>query len=152
MTLVRRLHIACRAYSASVLSPTSNLTMYRQLSALPLPTTAQFTSTSSLRLTFIVRDHIRNLKRVVNKTVTPPHAISTAYEDAPLDVVSSLTSPSKSLRAILRDTTRTGGSSRFVEIWSDSRMVACKDVTSAHGHFYSDGTISTRLLLCAGLD
>lgn len=121
----------------------NNSSMYNQFSALPQPTSAQFLSQSSLRIVFSVRDHERNVKRVVTKSVSlPPPTISSTLEDVPTDVVLSLVSPSRSFRAILRDASKTGGSGRFVEIWNNDRLVVCKDVTRAHGQFYSDGAVS----------
>ncbi|KAF8671881.1 hypothetical protein AX14_005646 [Amanita brunnescens Koide BX004] len=118
--------------------------MYNQLSTLPLPTSAQFYSQSSLSIMFDVRDHARNVKRVVTRTVIlPPQTISTACEEVSSDVILSLVSPSKSYRAILRDLSETGGPGRFVEIWNNDRLVACKNVTCAHGQFYSDEFISS---------
>jgi acylaminoacyl-peptidase len=113
-----------------------DFSMYNQLSTLPLPTSAQFYSQSSLSIVFDVRDHARNVKRVVTRTVIlPPQTISTACEEVSSDVILSLVSPSKSYRAILRDLSKTGGPGRFVEIWNNDRLVACKNVTCAHGQF-----------------
>jgi acylaminoacyl-peptidase len=126
----------------------ADFAMYNQLSALPLPTSAQFPSQSSLRIVFSVRDHLRNVKRAVTRTVTlPPPTISTAYEDVSSDIVLSLISPSKSYRAVLRDLSKIGSSGRFVEIWNKDRLVVSKEVTRAHGQFYSDGTSSPFVLL-----
>jgi hypothetical protein len=116
---------------------------YNQLSALPQPISAQFLSQSSLRIVFSVRDHERNVNRVVTKSVALlPPTISTTLEDVPNDIVLSLVSPSRSFRAILRDASKTGGSGRFVEIWNNDRLLAFRDVTRAHGQFYSDGAFS----------
>ena len=120
--------------------------MYNQLSALPLPTSAEFPSQSSLRVVFSIRDHLRNVKRVVTQTVTLPPTVSTAYEDVSSDIVLSLISPSKVYRAVLRDLSKIGGSGRFVEIWNNDRLVVSKEVTRAHGQFYSDGTSSPFIL------
>jgi acylaminoacyl-peptidase len=112
-----------------------NSGMYNELSAVPLPTTAQFISPSSIRITFTVRDHVRNIQRTLAKVVSLPDLNPTGFEEVSSEVISTLTSPSQSFRAVLRDTK----SSRFVEIWTgDSRLVACKDVTALHGQFYSD--------------
>ncbi|KAK2462496.1 hypothetical protein APHAL10511_005466 [Amanita phalloides] len=68
--------------------------------------------------------------------------MSTSCEDVPNDIVLSLTSPSASLRAVLRDATKSGGSGRFVEIWTNDCLIACKDVSDLHGQFYNDEFIS----------
>ncbi|KAM6493471.1 Alpha/Beta hydrolase fold [Amanita muscaria] len=109
--------------------------MYNVLSALPVPTAAQFTSPSSLQISFTIRDHVRNAQRTIVKGLTLPDLVATGFVDVPSDAVVSLTSPSKLLRAILRETK----TNRFVEVWSGDRLVAHKDVTSQHGQFYSDG-------------
>lgn len=126
----RKVSNLCRSFRGPLSSG-----MYNELSAVPLPTTAQFISPSSIRITFTVRDHVRNVQRTVAKVVNPPDLNQTGFEEVPSEVVSTLISPSQSFRAVLRDTK----SGRFVEIWSsNSRLVACKDVTAFHGQFYSD--------------
>ncbi|KIL58280.1 hypothetical protein M378DRAFT_335592 [Amanita muscaria Koide BX008] len=113
--------------------------MYNVLSALPVPTAAQFTSPSSLQISFTIRDHVRNAQRTIVKSLSLPDLVATGFVDVPSDAVVSLTSPSKLLRAILRETK----TNRFVEVWSGDRLVAHKDVTSQHGQFYSDEFISS---------
>ncbi|KAK2465161.1 hypothetical protein APHAL10511_002853 [Amanita phalloides] len=117
--------------------------MYNQLSSFPIPSSAHFISPSSLCIEFSIRDHVRNVKRRVTKTVRLPSPTSNSYQDVPNDAVLSLASPSTFLRAVLRDVTKSGGSGRFVEIWSNDRLMACKDVSNLHGHFYNDEFIST---------
>ena len=147
-TIARHIVGLTPAWSRAVHITRCDFSMYNQLSAFPLPTSAQFTSSSSLRIVFSVRDHARNVKRVVTRTVTlSPQTISTAYEEVPSDIVLSLISPSKSYRAILRDLSKTGGSGRSVEIWNNDRLIARKDVTRVHGQFHSDGTVFLFVLL-----
>ncbi|PFH52427.1 hypothetical protein AMATHDRAFT_74219 [Amanita thiersii Skay4041] len=120
--------------------------MYTQLAEIAQPTSAEFTSPQSIRLTFSKRDHTRNLKRNLSKSVlitTPTEPVSTGYEDND-DIVLSLVSPTLSLRAILRETNKsTPNARRFVEIWLGDRLVVCKDVTNVHSKFYSDEFVSS---------
>lgn len=58
-----------------------------------------------------------------------------------LDIVAQVISPSRKLRAVLRNV-KSGDSptgTRLVEIWNRNLLVVSADVTDCHGEFYADG-------------
>ena len=58
-----------------------------------------------------------------------------------LDIVAQVISPSRKLRAVLRNV-KSGDSptgTRLVEIWNKDLLVVSANVTDCHGDFYADG-------------
>ena len=58
-----------------------------------------------------------------------------------LDIVAQAISPSRKLRAVLRNV-KSGDSltgTRLVEIWNKDLLVVSANVTDCHGDFYADG-------------
>jgi hypothetical protein len=58
-----------------------------------------------------------------------------------LDIIAQAISPSRRLRAVLRNV-KSGDSSsttRLVEIWKKDLLVVSANVTECHGDFYADG-------------
>ncbi|TFK48157.1 alpha/beta-hydrolase [Heliocybe sulcata] len=122
---------------------------YKELAELPTYTSAQFVDSNAVHATLSVRDHTRNTKRTLVKTIfVEPNsdAVIGAPSQELSDVVASVVSPSGLRRARLRelsDATVAGGKKRFVEIWHGDKLEVVRDVTASHGEFYSDDTIST---------
>ncbi|KAF8638353.1 hypothetical protein AX17_002255 [Amanita inopinata Kibby_2008] len=121
------------------------VTMYQELAEIPIPTFAQFTTPSSLRLTFSKRDRVKNVKQTLSKTVRIGSGLDIGdgwFEDVADDVVLSALSPSRTLRAVLRET-KSSPAKRWIEIWRQDRLLVLRDVTHAHGQFYSDEFLSS---------
>ncbi|KAF8900475.1 Alpha/Beta hydrolase protein [Gymnopilus junonius] len=118
--------------------------MYTQLAEIPLPTSAQFITrhdpdgSATVEVSYSLRDHIRNSKRTVSRSIVFSSEASSIPTVTPLqevDPVVQLVSPSTKRRAVLRS--RPGGS-RFIEIWSNGLLEASMEVTDYHGDFYAD--------------
>lgn len=77
-----------------------------------------------------------NLKGSESKL--PVVIASTPLHD--LDIVAQLISPSRKLRAVLRNVKfGDSGTTRLVEIWKNNLLVVSANVTECHGDFYADG-------------
>ncbi|KAL0956583.1 hypothetical protein HGRIS_002721 [Hohenbuehelia grisea] len=127
--------------------------MFRELAELPLPVAGSFLQGSSaISTTYSIRDHDRNIKRTVTKTLFPSSQSQDDSNDAssltwsgfsqelPKEVVASAFSPSGARRAVLRETDE---KKRFVEIWRGDAIEASLDVTEKHGAFYADDYLGT---------
>ena len=58
-----------------------------------------------------------------------------------LDIIAQVISPSRKLRAVLRNV-KSGdspSSTRLVEVWKKDLLQVSVDVTECHGDFYTDG-------------
>ncbi|KAK7043027.1 hypothetical protein VNI00_008765 [Paramarasmius palmivorus] len=113
---------------------------YDLLAQLPIPTSASFVDKDVIQLNSLARDHTRNAKRTLSKTIfiTPNSSTSSPNQEIN-EIVHSSVSESRKYRAILRETGSGEKKKRFVEIWDKERVVVCKDVTDIHGSFYNDG-------------
>lgn len=99
-----------------------------------------------ISVTSSFQDHVRNTRRSFSKTIlfaTDPKTgdvkvTKSLPQDVSSDIQATLLSPSRTLTAILRETSNDGTKKRFVEIWStqESRLVEELEVTSLHGSFY----------------
>ncbi|KAF5381480.1 hypothetical protein D9757_008136 [Collybiopsis confluens] len=94
------------------------------------------------QLELSVRDHARNAKRTITKSIFLDTVTSTPPVEV-LGLVSAVYSPSKQIRAVLRETGDDKDKKRFVEIWRDDALLACKDVTDKHGIFFADDFFSS---------
>ncbi|KAF8438494.1 Alpha/Beta hydrolase protein [Boletus edulis BED1] len=126
---------------------------YRELAELPVPTSAKFINTiatsgvSVVRVSYSIRDHNRNVKRSITKTLTlgsPDLAISspvmssTINHDSP-EIVAFLVAPSGKRCAVLREVPDANGAKkRYVEVWSGIHIEASQEVTKQHGQFHAD--------------
>lgn len=97
-------------------------------------------------MNFSVKDHDRNVKRTMAKSVILPAAnpvlesniVSTPLLD--IDVVAQVVSSSGKKRATLRNIKLVNGtSSRIIEVWNKSLLEISLNVTEYHGEFYTDG-------------
>jgi len=97
-----------------------------------------------IQLNAAVKDHTRNIKRTVTKSIvlSGSESFSTPFQEIH-EVVKSGYSNDGKYKAVLRETQ---DKKRFVEIWDGDKLEACKEVTDVHGAFYSDG--SSRQLCC----
>lgn len=128
--------------------------MYTQLAEIPVPTLAHFVNSaddeeSIVQITYSLRDHTRNVKRMMTKSVIissksngsesfPAVITSTPLHDQ-VDVVAQLISPSRKLRAVLRHIKfGDAPSTRLVEIWKKHLLLVSANVTECHGDFYAD--------------
>ncbi len=91
-----------------------------------------------LQVQLSLRDHVRNAKRTISKSIFLDKLVTTPNIEV-IGVVSEKYSPSGALKAILRETGSESDKQRFVEIWKKDKLVACKDVSDVHGIFYGDG-------------
>ena len=100
---------------------------------------------SIVQVTYSIRDHTRNVKRTVTKSIaisgSPRGSVITAIPLQDLDIVAQVISPSRKLRAVLRHVKSVGSptGTRLVEIWNKDLLVVSADVTDCHGDFYADG-------------
>ncbi|KII84157.1 hypothetical protein PLICRDRAFT_57993 [Plicaturopsis crispa FD-325 SS-3] len=121
--------------------------LYQELAEIPTPASASFLSRNAIRLDLSIRDHVRNVKRSITKTIhvaSEDNLISASSEAG--DIVRSTVSPSGKRTANLRETADPnvpGSRKRYVEIWLGDRLQVCHDVTKAHGAFYVDDTIGS---------
>ncbi|KAF8882831.1 Alpha/Beta hydrolase protein [Infundibulicybe gibba] len=113
--------------------------MYKQLTEIPIPRSAQFLEPNVIQITSSTTDHIRNEKRTISKTISLGSDIISApqYQDRG-EIVAALTSPSYRHHATLIESKASGKTKRFVEVWQGSRRVASKDVSEVHDAFYTD--------------
>ena len=73
--------------------------------------------------------------------ISPGGSVITAIPLQDLDIVTQVISPSRKLRAVLRNI-KSGDSptgTRLVEIWNKDLLVVSANVTDCHGDFYADG-------------
>ncbi|KAF8188652.1 Alpha/Beta hydrolase protein [Pholiota molesta] len=121
--------------------------MYSQLAEIPVPTSAQFIPSQKqtiVQLNFSVKDHVRNIKRTMSKSVVfnsdghhPISPVSTPLLD--IDIVAQIVSSSGKKRATLRNVKLVDGkSNRIVEVWSEGLLLISLNVTDYHGDFYTD--------------
>ncbi|KAE9401852.1 alpha/beta-hydrolase [Gymnopus androsaceus JB14] len=111
---------------------------YDELTAIPVPTLA-FLHETAVEVQCSVRDHARNVKRTLSKSISLDTGASTPSVEV-IGIISTAYSPSGNLKATLRET---DDKKRFVEIWNNDIIVACKDVTDEHGIFYADDFFSS---------
>ncbi|KAF5342853.1 hypothetical protein D9757_014920 [Collybiopsis confluens] len=95
------------------------------------------------QLELSVRDHARNVKRTITKSIFLDTPVTSTPPVEVLGLVSAVYSPSKEIRAVLRETGDDKDKKRFVEIWRDDALLACKDVTDKHGIFFADDFFSS---------
>jgi len=94
-----------------------------------------------IRVTFSKKDHGRDVKRSISKTifVTNSNPVSSALTRDTSDIQASIVSPSKSRVAVLRQTSEQDKKKRYVEIWAGDRLEASQEVSSTHGAFLTEG-------------
>ncbi|TFK33329.1 Alpha/Beta hydrolase protein [Crucibulum laeve] len=113
--------------------------MYTELAEIPVPASGQFITSDVIEVTYSVRDHVRNAKRTMSKTIVLSDSSSTSSHLHDIsDIVLSVLSPSRKKRAILREIKSDSQSKRIVEIWDYDRVENSMDVTEKHGAFYAD--------------
>ncbi|KAJ6512530.1 Alpha/Beta hydrolase protein [Mycena sanguinolenta] len=117
--------------------------MYRVLSELPVPTGAQLIN-DVVQVYSSVKDNVRDVKRSLSTAIFVGSRASAAAPAVDMgDAVASYSAPAGTFcapyRAVLRETTE---KKRYIEIWAGDVLVASKDVTEAHGPFYSDDFFS----------
>ncbi|KAG9308649.1 hypothetical protein JVU11DRAFT_11604 [Chiua virens] len=128
---------------------------YKELVELPVPTSAKFidrdvtsdSDISVIRVSYSIRDHERNLKRSITKTLTlstsdaaidSPVISSTISQDSS-EILAFLPAPSGKRCAYLKEASDANGSKkRFVEVWSGTQLEASLEVTKQHGQFHTD--------------
>jgi acylaminoacyl-peptidase len=98
---------------------------------------------SIVQVTYSIRDHGRNVKRTMTKSIaiSPTGSVITTTPLQDLDIVAQIISPSRKLRAVLRHV-KSGDSptgTRLVEIWDKDILLVSANVTDCHGDFYADG-------------
>lgn len=101
---------------------------------------------SVVQVTYSIRDHARNVKRTMTKSIIisskSKGSVVTSIPLQDLDIIAQVISPSRNLRAVLRNV-KSGdspsGGIRLVEIWNKDRLVVSANVTECHGDFYADG-------------
>ncbi|KAK0216321.1 acylaminoacyl-peptidase [Armillaria fumosa] len=119
--------------------------IYRELAELPVPVGAQFlqsanSNSTGVEITASIRDHVRNAKRTISKSIyTSQGAVLSSLPQDISDVVLSSLSPSLKYRVILRSK----DGKRFIELWTEDRLVHLKDVTHLHGDFIGDEYLSS---------
>ncbi|KAK0494381.1 acylaminoacyl-peptidase [Armillaria luteobubalina] len=112
--------------------------IYRELTELPVPVGAQFlqsanSNSTGVEITASIRDHVRNAKRTISKSIyTSQGAVLSSLPQDISDVVLSY-------RVILRSKDE----KRFIELWTEDRLVHLKDVTNLHGDFIGDEYLSS---------
>ena len=90
-----------------------------------------------MRITYLVRDHQRNIKRSITKTFP---IIDDTSSTIALDSSEIKASTSKSRQVVLREVSNSdSGTKRFVEVWAASQLEASLDVTKYHDVFHTDG-------------
>ena len=148
---------------------------YKELAELPVPASATFINTITtsdisgskissrsfpyliilavVRISYSIRDHERNIKRSVTKTLTiggsidSPVLSSTISQD-PSEILAFLPAPSEKRHAILREVSDANGvKKRYVEVWSGTHLEASLEVTKQHGQFHTDGIIFIGVLV-----
>ncbi|KAF8161894.1 Alpha/Beta hydrolase protein [Mycena galopus ATCC 62051] len=114
--------------------------MYRALSEIPVPTSAHFVN-DVVQLYSSAKDNVRDIKRSLSTAIfvgSPNVLVAPAVDMG--DVIASIAAPSGSFcflhRAVLRETAE--NKRRYIEIWVGDVLAVSKDVTEAHGSFYSD--------------
>ncbi|KAF8154267.1 Alpha/Beta hydrolase protein [Crassisporium funariophilum] len=124
--------------------------MYMQLAEIPVPTATQFLITPGkgvgvVQTTYLVRDHVRNIKRTMAKSIvfstgeSIPNISPTPTALLDTDVVAQVVSSSGRRRAVLRAVkVEKSKSCRLVEIWNGNTLEVVLDVTESHGEFYTD--------------
>ncbi|KAF5366775.1 hypothetical protein D9758_006498 [Tetrapyrgos nigripes] len=122
--------------------------VYFDLSEIPVPVSGRFTDHNHIpviQFNASVKDHTRNVKRTVSKSIfltgSDSQPASTHFQEVH-EIVASGYSHDGNYRAILRET-GDKDKKRFVEIWAGDRMEACKEVTDVHGAFYNDDFLSS---------
>lgn len=99
-----------------------------------------------MRISSTVADHLRNIRRNTAK-----HILVSASEEswsAPAqeqsDAVATYVSASGRHIVVLRELRPSDSSivKRLIEVWRGDALLAIKDVTNAHGVFYTDGKLS----------
>ncbi|KAF9074357.1 Alpha/Beta hydrolase protein [Rhodocollybia butyracea] len=115
---------------------------YDDLTAIPVPTLASLHG-NIVAVQLSVRDHIRNLKRTISKSILLDALNTTTPSVEVIGIVSTAYSASGNLKAVLRETGEDKDKKRFVEVWNSDRLLACKDVTDIHGMFYADDYFSS---------
>ena len=98
---------------------------------------------STVQVTYSIRDHERNVTRTMTKSIaiSPTGSVITTTPLQDLDIVAQIISPSRKLRAVLRHV-KSGDSPtgiRLVEIWDKDILLVSANVTDSHGGFYADG-------------
>ncbi|KIK66347.1 hypothetical protein GYMLUDRAFT_38158 [Collybiopsis luxurians FD-317 M1] len=114
---------------------------YEELTGIPFHTSALLLGNVA-QVELAVRDHARNVKRTISKSIFLDTGISSPPVEV-IGVVSTVYSPSKKLKAVLRETGEDKDKKRFVEVWKDDTLLACKDVTDKHGIFFGDDFFSS---------
>ncbi|KAJ7764324.1 Alpha/Beta hydrolase protein [Mycena metata] len=114
-------------------------TVYRRLSEIPVPTGAQFMN-DVVQINSSIRDNGRDIKRSLTTSIfLGANSVSNTPTVVPGDVVASISAPAESVcfprRAVLLETPE---KERHLEIWVGNVLEASKEVTEAHGSFYSD--------------
>ncbi|KAF8522762.1 Alpha/Beta hydrolase protein [Hysterangium stoloniferum] len=115
--------------------------LYRELAELPVYTSAYFlgssSSISNIRVTTSVRDHLRKVKRIVNKYIvsTETDVIVTPSHEDP-EALATVPSPSGTRLGVLREISDGSSKKRFVEVWQGNRLEAAKEVTKTHEEFH----------------
>ncbi|KAF7374165.1 Peptidase-S9 domain-containing protein [Mycena sanguinolenta] len=117
--------------------------MYRALSELPVPTGAQFIN-DVVQVSSSVRDNVRDVKRSLSTAIFVGSQATAATPAVDMgDAVASFSAPPRTVcspyRAVLRETTE---KKRYIEIWAGDVLAMSKDVTEAHGPFYTDEFLS----------
>lgn len=96
---------------------------------------------TTIQVTYSVRDHVKNVKRTMSKTIFVPAATDTTTPDPVpglllnTDVTAQVVSPSGAKRAVWRKSEK----DRFVELWEGEALVRQWLVTDVHGDVYTDG-------------
>lgn len=71
-------------------------------------------------------------------------SVSKALSPDASEIVASQLSPSGRYLAVLReviDASSATGKKRYVEVWSEQRVLSSEDVTNIHDTFYTDGEL-----------
>ncbi|KDQ56032.1 hypothetical protein JAAARDRAFT_70881 [Jaapia argillacea MUCL 33604] len=121
--------------------------LYTDLAELPTYNSARFVDSNVIDATLSIKDHTRNTRRTVIKSIFLGDSLSKTVvsSDAPADVIASVFSRSGKRKTLLRETSDQGdgGKKRYVEVWFGDVLEASKEVTKLHGTFYSDDYLST---------
>ncbi|KAG6853149.1 hypothetical protein C0991_006556 [Blastosporella zonata] len=113
--------------------------MYELLTEIPVPASAHFVASDVIHVTSTLHDHVRNVRKTVSNSVglTESGATLSPLQDVS-DEIAYAYSPSRALRAVLREAKGNGKPKRFVEIWNQSALEVSFEVTEKHGAFYTD--------------
>ncbi|KAG5724064.1 hypothetical protein E4T56_gene2603, partial [Termitomyces sp. T112] len=111
--------------------------MYELLTEIPVPASAHFVTSDVLHVTSTFHDHARNARKTVSNSIVlnGTGATSSPMQDVG-DEIAYTYSPSRTRRAVLREVKSDKKPKRFVEIWNQSALEVCLEVTERHSAFY----------------